>query len=190
VQVGGKSWREGSFVLAEGRATGSTEALALASARNKAIRLLIGEIEATLPEHFKQLQRKATDLEVIANVDAQLGAVIQFDSRLATSRAHEAGFEAVARYALAGDQFDRASKFYRAEREAWGMRLVNAPPSRPPGVLVLSGSTAGVSAGDRIVMANRVPLTSVGAITDQIATKPEVELVIEAERSVTLRSKR
>ncbi|MGE0546335.1 MAG: serine/threonine-protein kinase [Kofleriaceae bacterium] len=189
-RVEGKSWKDGDLLIAEAKATGSSEASAVAAARVKAIRVLISSIEASLQPPPKSSAPRATDVEIVANVEAQLGDQIQFRSQFATSSAQSGGFEATSRYALSRADFDRAVKFYRSERDAWGMRIRNAPPSLRPGVIVVGGpGPGGVSVGDRIVAADREPLLSVGAISDALAAKPTIELVIEQQRPVTLRSR-
>ncbi|MGE3546423.1 MAG: serine/threonine-protein kinase [Kofleriaceae bacterium] len=186
----GKSWQDGDLLIAEAKATGATEASAVASARARAIRVLIASIETAVPPPPRSALSRATDLEVVANVEAQLGGEIQFRSQVSTSAAQSSGFEATSRYALSRGDFDRAVKFYRAERDAWGMRLRNAPPSLRPGVIVIGGpGPGGVTVGDRIVSANREPVLSVEMISDELAMKPTIEVVSEQQRPLTLGSR-
>jgi hypothetical protein len=122
-----------------------------------------------------------------SNVEVQLGSRIQFEPRLVTSQTQAGGVEAVARYALTRADLERAVAFYNAERTIWGLQLVNAPPTRAPGVLVLAGPGSGhVVPGDRVVSADRIPIGSLDAVTPELRLKPQLELTIEHQEQRTL----
>jgi hypothetical protein len=85
-----------------------------------------------------------------------------------------AGIKAHARYAMTAAVRTRLKTYYSTTRKLGAFELVNAPPSRAPGVMILAAPPAlSAHVGDRVVS---IAGTAIG---DLIDVPPTGELVVE-----------
>jgi serine/threonine protein kinase len=180
VSIGdGKSWHDRDDLRLEVIGDGVDDSAALAEARRQAMRIVLLEIEKELPTAIRELTASAKDAAAVANFEAHEDAR---RLELVTSSVVREGVRAKAttNYKFANAAIDRARTYYAARKEAWGVVLVNAPPSRAPGVLVLSApANSPVAAGDRIVSAGGQPLESLASVTSDLLRHDQLELVVE-----------
>jgi hypothetical protein len=187
IAASAQHWVEGDYVIAEGRAIATTGPLASHAARVAAQRGVIAVIESQLPSFAKAFPASAGDREIVASFDAQLAGRVRVEGRGESTRALGAGIEVTARVAMSRADVAVAVAFYSARRSVWGLELANAPPALPPGVIVIAGARNGsIAVGDRLVAADRLRMTSLDAVTPELASRAQLELVIERPQRSTI----
>jgi hypothetical protein len=181
------SWRDGQTWITEAPGDGATEVAALTDARLRALALAVAEIEAALPERIRAL--RLDSLEVAPSLqDRPPAARIELEPLGAATRIVDGRFHVSARFQLTRPVRDRAVAFYAAAEAIWGLELINAPPSRRAGVLVVAAPFGPISVGDRIVSVAGQPLPSLDAVHQlgELGARPTLELVIEHQERHTL----
>ncbi|MGE0871090.1 MAG: protein kinase [Kofleriaceae bacterium] len=155
------SERSSADQIATGVGTGD-DATALSQARAHACRALIAAVEAALPPEIQALgDPNASDAEVLAWFTARLGSRIAFKRHDAIRNPDGT---LAARYGLSRADLTAAIAFYSARTAAWHATFVEAPPSRPPGVMVAASSNPRWRVGDRVVRIGDRRITGLDAL--------------------------
>jgi serine/threonine protein kinase len=182
-----QSWRDGQTWVTEASGDGPSEIAALGDARLRALAQAITEIEAALPRRIKPLC--ADGLEVAPSLlDRPAAARIELEQLGASTRIIDSRAHVTVRYQMAKTARERALGFYARVESIWGLELINAPPSRRAGVLVIAAPFGPISVGDRIISVAGQPLPSLEALHQlgELRSRPTLELVIEHEERRTL----
>jgi|GEM_PF-3925016 len=181
VSVGdGRSWHDDADWRVEVTGEGVDDSAALAAARRHALRMFLLEIETELPTEIRELASTAKDDAAVASFETHADArrLELVASSVVRDGAHS---KATTSYKVANAAIEQARAYYAVRKQAWGVELVNAPPSRPPGVLVLvAPPKSAVGAGDRIISAGGQPLSSLASITPELLSHEQLELVVES----------
>jgi hypothetical protein len=169
------TWREGNRWIVEVPCEGRDAADTATRCHVRALHALIAEIEDELPPRIRALRGDRVATAPLAQLDAPLpGRLALARTRLETTAGSH---KAVARFEVPVVELAGAVEHYATVKAAWGAELVNAPPSRPPGVLVLTAGKA-LAVGDRLVSAGGLALESLDALTPELLAR-ELELIIE-----------
>jgi hypothetical protein len=174
----GTPWNDGDTWRVDANGDGPDEAAAFAAARQAALRELLLEVERELPSTIRNLAPSAKDDAAVA--DFQGHDVARRLEMLATNTVHrQDGVHVTTSYKVSRTGIDAARAFYSEKRSAWGVELINAPPSRPRGVIVLEAGSGAVAVGDRIVSAGGQPLLSLASLTPALMENETLNLVVE-----------
>jgi len=183
----GQGGQQGPAWVVEVSGTGPSEVAALAEAWLHAQALATAELEATLPERIRSL--RGDPVEAVPGLLDRPGEMHveleQIDARpvVRGGRVH-----VTVRYRMPEAARQRALGFYTRVESIWGLELVNAPPSRRAGVLVIAAPSGPVSVGDRIVSAGGVALWDLDSLHQlgDLRLRSQLDLVIERQDRRTL----
>jgi len=186
----GQSWQNGPAWVVEASGVGTSELAALAEARLHALALAAAEIEAGLPDRIQRLRGDAPEVAPTL-LDRPAEARVELDQIDAKSVEQGGHVQVTARYQMTGAARQRAVDFYSRGASIWGLELVNAPPSRRAGVLVIAAPSGPVSVGDRIVSVGGLALRSLDSLQQlgELRSHPQLDLVIERQERHTLQIK-
>jgi hypothetical protein len=186
----GQSSPQGQAWVVEVSGTGPSELAALTEARLHALALATSEIEAGLPERIRSLRGDPLDA-VLGVLDRPGEAQVELDQLDVKSVVQGGRVHVTARYQMAEAVRQRALGFYTQADSIGGLELVNAPPSRRAGVLVIAAPSGPVSVGDRILSVGGVPLRSLDSLHQlgELRLRPQLDLVIERQERRTLEIK-
>jgi serine/threonine protein kinase len=186
----GQSWRNGPAWVVEASGAGTSELAALAEARLHALALVAAEIEAGLPERIQRLRGDSPEVAP-SLLDRPAEARVELDQLDAKSVAQGGRVQVTARYQIAEAARQRALDFYTKVASIWGLELINAPPSRRAGVLVIAAPSGPVSVGDRILSVGGLALRSLDSLQQlgELRSRPQLDLVIERQERHTLQIK-
>ncbi|HEY4175812.1 MAG TPA: serine/threonine-protein kinase [Kofleriaceae bacterium] len=174
----GTPWNDGDTWRVDAKGEGPDEASAFAAARHAAMKELLLEVEHDLPSTIRELAPSSKDDAAIS--DFQSHDVARRLEMLASSTDRRAdGVHVTTSYKTARSGIEAARAYYATVKMAWGVELINAPPSSPPGVLVLTAGSGAVARGDRIVSAGGQPLTSLASVTPELLAHETLDLVVE-----------
>jgi hypothetical protein len=182
-----QSWRDGQTWVTEVSGDGPSEIAALIDAQLRARAQAITEIEAALPGSIKPLCADPPEGGP-SLMDRPAAARIELEQIAASTRIIDSRVQVTVRYQLAKPARDQAVEFYGAVESIWGLELINAPPSRRAGVLVIAAPFGPISAGDRIISVAGQPLPSLEALRQlgALRSRPALELVVEHQERRTL----
>ena len=162
--------------------TGATEAEVLAQLQLQALRAAVAKIESELPERIRGLGVQPLEPAVLA-LDSLPEARFQLEPRTVEwDRTH--GLRAKARYAMTAATHTRLRTYFGESRQLGGLELVNAPPSRAPGVVVVGASGSGVVRGDRVISIGGRRVRDLSEVSGEGASS--LELVIEHREQHTI----
>lgn len=183
----GQSWRNGPAWVVEVSGAGTTEPAALAEARLHALALATAEIEAGLPERIQRLRGDSPEVAP-SLLDRPAEARAELDQIDAKSVTQGGRVQVTVHYQMAETARQRALEFYTKVASIWGLELINAPPSRRAGVLVVAAPSGPVSAGDRILSVGGVALRGLDSLQQlgELRARPQLDLVIERQERHTL----
>jgi hypothetical protein len=134
----------------EVEAEGADEAEITSNLQLRAMRAAIGQIESELPGTIRAQAVQPLQRSVLT-LDGRPESRIEIQQR-AIDWKRAPKLQARARYAMSGAVRSRLRNYFSETKTVSGLVVINAPPSRPPGVLVLTAPpTSNAVPGDRVV---------------------------------------